>query len=184
MGNGAEVQGGGPGTGVIKWAGIILMVLGAIAILVPTLASWTVTVVVGWVLVAASVFLFASAFSNRSGFRLFAGIIWALLALLAGLWLLIDPVRGAKTLTYIVAIYFLVSGIFKLGVSVGNRGNPGIGWLAVNGLMSLAIGLIILAVSPSESSWVIGLLVGIDFIFSGWGLINFASAASRLEGRA
>ncbi len=171
------------GAKVIKGVGILLMVLGAIAILVPALASFTVTIFIGWLLVFASVFIFASAFSERSGFHLFTGIVWALLALIAGLWLLIDPGRGTRTLTLIVMLYFFVSGVFKLGVSVGNRGTPGIGWLAVNGLFSLIIGLIVLADMPESANWAIGLLLGIDFIFSGWGLINLGSAAKELEGR-
>jgi len=181
MENEAEVQGGGSGAGVVKGVGILLMVLGAIAILVPALASFTVTIFIGWVLIFASVFLFASAFSNRSGLHLLIGIVWALLALIAGLWLLIDPGRGTRTLTLIVMLYFLVSGVFKLGVSVSGRGTPGIGWLAVNGALSIVIGLIILADMPEAANWAIGLLLGIDFIFSGWGLINLASSAKRLE---
>lgn len=179
MESGAGLPDGRSNTGVIKGVGILLMVLGAIAILVPALASFTVTIFIGWVLVFASVFLFASAFSNRSGFHLFIGIIWALLALIAGLWLLIDPGQGTRTLTLIVMLYFLVSGVFKLGVSVGNRGTPGIGWLAINGVLSVIIGLIILADMPEAANWAIGLLLGIDFIFSGWGLINFAGAARK-----
>lgn len=177
----AELPGSPVNTSMLKGVGILLMVLGAIAILVPALASFTVTIFIGWVLVIASVFLFASAFANRSGFHLFTGLIWAALALIAGLWLLIDPGRGTRTLTLIVMLYFLVSGVFKLGVSFTARGRPGIGWLAVNGLFSIVIGLIILADMPEAANWAIGLLLGIDFIFSGWGLINFGMAADRPE---
>lgn len=181
MASDAGVTGRSRGTGAIKWVGILLMVLGAVAILVPALASFTVTIFIGWVLILGSVFLFASAFSNRSGLGVAVGIIWALLALIAGIWLLVDPGRGTRTLTLIVMIYFLVSGVFKLGVSFSRRGTPGIGWLGVNGILSIIIGLIVLADMPESANWAIGLLLGIDFIFSGWGLINFASAANRLE---
>lgn len=164
----------------IKWLGILLMVLGAIAILVPAFAGFTVTIFIGWVLVIGSVFLFASAFSQRSGWGVVVGIVWAVLALAAGLWILINPDKGLKALTLVVMLYFLVSGVFKLGIAFGGRGAPGIGWLAVNGLLSVLIGLIVLVDMPEAANWAIGLLVGIDFIFSGWGLINYASAVNRV----
>lgn len=181
MSDDLEVSGGSVSTNAIKWVGILLMVLGAVAILVPAFAGFTVTIFIGWVLVVGSVFLFASAFSNRSGLGLVVGIIWAVLALIAGLWILINPDKGLKALTLIVMLYFLVSGVFKLGISFGARGTPGIGWLALNGVLSVVIGLIVLADMPEAAEWAIGLLLGIDFIFSGWGLINFASAANRIE---
>lgn len=183
MNSEAELPTGPVNTGMLKGVGILLMVLGAIAILVPALASFTVTIFIGWVLIFGSIFLFASAFSNRSGFQLFTGLVWAALALIAGLWLLFNPGDGTRTLTLIVMLYFLISGVFKLGVSFTARGTPGIGWLAVNGVFSVIIGLIILASMPEAANWAIGLLVGIDFIFAGWGLINFGMAFSRLQGR-
>jgi len=169
--------------GAVKGVGILLMVLGAVAILVPALASWGVTIFIGWILIFGSVFLFASAFSYRRGSSLLVGIIWAVLALAAGLYLLIDPGQGTKTLTLILMIYFLVSGVFKIAVAVAGRGEPGIGWLAVNGVLSVIIGLIILADMPDAADWAIGLLVGIDFIFAGWGLISLGMAGRELEGR-
>ncbi|MCO5316543.1 MAG: HdeD family acid-resistance protein [Solirubrobacterales bacterium] len=181
MAEDAEVPGGSVNTKALKWLGVLLIVLGAVAILVPALASFTVTIFIGWVLIFGSVFLFASAFSNRSGWNLLTGIVWALLALIAGVWLLVDPGRGTETLTLIVMIYFLVSGVFKLGISISGRGTPGIGWLAVNGVLSIVIGLIVLVDMPESASWAIGLLVGIDFIFAGWGLINFGAAVNRLD---
>lgn len=181
-----NMESGAPGRtgfnwGAVKGLGILLMVLGAVAILVPALASWGVTIFIGWVLIFGSVFLFASAFSNRSGLNLLVGIIWAILALIAGLYLLIDPGQGTKTLTLILMIYFLVSGVFKIAVAFAGRGQPGIGWLAVNGVVSVVIGLIILVDMPDAADWAIGLLVGIDFIFAGWGLINFSMAGRELE---
>lgn len=177
-----EVSGGSPiNWGAVKGVGVLLMVLGAVAILVPALASWGVTIFIGWILIFGSVFLFASAFAYRRGSSLLIGIIWAVLALAAGLYLLIDPGQGTKTLTLILMIYFLVSGVFKLAVAVAGRGTPGIGWLAVNGVLSVVIGLIILADMPDAADWAIGLLVGIDFIFAGWGLISLGMTGRELE---
>lgn len=177
-----EVSGESPiNWGVVKGVGILLMVLGAVAILVPALASWGVTIFIGWVLIIGSAFLFASAFSYRRGSSLLVGIIWAILALAAGLYLLIDPGQGTKTLTLILMIYFLVSGVFKLAVAISGRGTPGIGWLAVNAVLSIVIGLIILVDMPDAAEWAIGLLVGIDFIFAGWGLISLGMTGRELE---
>lgn len=165
----------------VKGVGILLMVLGAVAILVPALASWGVTIFIGWVLIFGAIFLFASAITYRHGSSLVVGLIWAVIALVAGLYLLFDPGQGTKTLTLILLIYFLLSGLFKIGVVFAGRGAPGIGWLAVNGVVSVILGLIILGNMPEAADWAIGLLVGIDFIFAGWGLLNVGMSGRDLE---
>jgi uncharacterized membrane protein HdeD (DUF308 family) len=170
--------------GLYMGAGILLMLLGAVAILVPALASWGITIFIGWILIIGSVFLFGTAFSFREGARLVVRILWALAALIAGLYLVINPGDGTETLTLILVIYFLAIGVFRLGVAFRERGEQGASWLGVNGALSLLIGLLILADFPSSADWAIGLLVGIDFIFSGWVLLMIGIAARQLDREA
>lgn len=165
--------------GLYLGAGILLMLLGGVAILIPAVASWGVTIFIGWILLFGAVFLFGTAFSYRQGGRLVIRLLWAVAALIAGLYLLIDPGQGTETLTLVLIIYFIVMGIFRLLVAVRERGESGAGLLALNGLLSLLLGLFIGIDFPSSADWAIGLIVGIDFIFTGWVLIMISMAGKQ-----
>ena len=161
------------------WVQNRVMVLGAAAILFERATSWFVTLVVGWILIIAAVFIFASAFGlgsiGRGLFRALVGVA----ALAAGLWLIINPGEGTETLTLILIIYFLVAGVFRIVAGVAERGQQGAGWLIVNGVLSILIGLILWVDYPQSAEWAIGLLVGIDLIFSGWVVILLGQQAKR-----
>lgn len=167
--------------GLYVGAGILLMLLGAVAILIPAVASWGVTVFIGWILLFGAVFLFGTAFSFREGGRLVVRLLWAVATLIAGLYLLIYPGQGTETLTLVLVIYFIAMGGFRLLVAARERGESGAGWLAVNGALSLLLGLFILLDFPSSADWAIGLLVGIDFIFTGWVLITIAMVGKQAD---
>lgn len=170
---------GNPNWGVFTATGILLMVLGAAAILFERATSWFVTLLVGWILIIASVFIFGSAFGLGSVLRgLFRALV-GVAALVAGLWLVINPGEGTETLTLILIIYFLVAGVFRIVAGVVERGEPGAVWLAINGVLSVLIGLILWVDYPQSAEWAIGLLVGIDLIFSGWVVILLGQQAKR-----
>ncbi len=165
--------------GAMIFVGVLLILLGAVAIVVPNLASLFITEFIGWILIIGSLFLFGSAFAVRSAGAVFVRILWAILSLVAGLYLVINPGEGTETLTLILVIYFLASGIAQLFFAATNRGSEGAGWLAVNGLLSLLLGLLIGIDFPSSSDWAIGLLVGIQLIFGGWVVIMLGAATGR-----
>ena len=172
-----------PSWGLLTFAGILMIILGAVAILIPAIASWFITVFIGWILIIGSLFIFGSAFGFREIGRILLRILVAVITLIAGLYLVINPGDGTETLTLILVIYFIVAGLFRIGAGISERGNDGAGWLVVNGVLSLLIGLLVGIDFPSSADWAIGLLVGIDLIFSGWVVIMLASVGKR-EARA
>ncbi len=163
--------------GLYTGVGILMILLGAFAVLIPNVASWGMTVLIGWILIIGSAFLFAWSFTAPGALNVIARVAWSLLTLAAGLFLLINPDKGAKALTIILIIYFLAAGAVKLATAFAQRGIPGAGWLGLNGALSLVIGLIFWVDYPSSADWAIGLLVGIDLIFSGWTLILLSQEA-------
>lgn len=152
-------------------AGSLALVIGAAAILIPAVASVGVAIFVGWILIISGGFLTASAFSFSATGRVVGRLFWALLTVGAGLYLLLAPLRGTVTLTVVLCIYFIAIGASRIWVAFSERGTPGVGWIGLNGALSLLIGLLILLELPSSADWAIGLLVGIDLIFAGWSLI-------------
>lgn len=164
-------------TGIFTGIGVLMILLGAFAILIPNVASWGMTVLVGWIFVIGAAFLFAWSFTAPGALNVITRLAWSVLTLGAGLFLLINPDKGARALTLILIIYFLAVGVIRLVAAFTQRGIPGAGWLGLSGALSLVIGLIFLVDYPESADWAIGLLLGIDLIFSGWTLILLSQEA-------
>lgn len=107
-------------------------------------------------------------------------VFWALLTELADLYLLLAPLSGTVTLTFVLVAYFIVIGGVRVVEGFALRGTPHAAMVRFNGVLSLLIGLLILVDFPSSSDWAIGLLVGIDLLFAGMTLLGISSAGRRL----
>ncbi len=167
---------------VLLIGGIVSVVLGLIAIIVPPLASVGITILVGIILLVGAVGMVAEAISRgTTGHRIWSAIL-AVLYVIAGVWLLINPVEGTITLTVVLIVFFLVIGLFRLiaGIQGRSGGVPNAGWMIVNGILSIAIAVLVLLDLPSSAAWAIGLLVGIQLLFDGMMLITTAMAGKKL----
>ncbi len=165
-----------------KWlliSGWLAVIAGTIAIIVPAVASVTVAIFIGWMLLFAAVFLLIDAFAVRDIWRMLMRLLLAFLAGAAGLALLLAPLRGTYTLTVLLVLWFAVTGVMRIAVAIAERGTQGAGWMGANGVITLLLGILIGANLPESSDWAIGLLVGIDFLFYGFGAIAAASALKR-----
>ena len=161
--------------------GVILVLLGLIAITIPLFAGLATAILLGWLLVAAGIVGLLSSLRTRGA----PGFGWSLLsavaALVAGIVLLWNPLAGLLTLTYVLAAYFLVDGVFNivLGLSHRRELSGRWEWLVVNGLFDLVLAAFIIAGLPGSAVWVLGLLVGIDLLFGGIALVGMALDARR-----
>jgi uncharacterized membrane protein HdeD (DUF308 family) len=160
--------------------GVIAIVLGCIAILVPAVASVGTAIFIGWLLLIVGGFLIAAAFSAHSIGTLVLRMAWAVLTVIVGLWLIVEPHNGTLTLTLVLGIYFLFMGLTRVTVAFIGRGQPNAGLLGLSGVCGLVIGILVLAKWPSSADWAIGLLVGIDLIFAGWTLTSVALVGKDL----
>jgi uncharacterized membrane protein HdeD (DUF308 family) len=171
--------------GALMTIGVIAIALGCIAILVPAVASVGTAIFIGWILLVVGAFLVAAAFSAHSVGSLLLRMLWAVLTVIVGLWLIIEPHNGTLTLTFVLGIYFLFMGVTRITVAFIGRGQPNAGWVGLSGVCGLLIGILVLAKLPSSADWAIGLLVGIDLIFAGWTLTSVALVGKDLaKGRA
>jgi uncharacterized membrane protein HdeD (DUF308 family) len=165
-----------------KWLmalGILLAVVGLIAIIVPAAASVAITRFLGVIIIIAAVFQLIEAFQYRAPWPIVWRVLLAALFVLAGVWLIARPIQGTITLTIILVAWFWATGVVRLIAAFQNRGIPGAGWLAFSGILSIVLGALIWGDLPSSAAWAIGLLVGIQFLFDGMGL---AFTAWRLKG--
>jgi uncharacterized membrane protein HdeD (DUF308 family) len=154
--------------------GVLMLVLGAVAIIVPAVASVGTAIFIGWILVIASAFEIADAIAVEHGARKALRFVLALLTFAAGIYLLVAPLDGVFTLTVILVIWFMASGTARVIVGIAERGVPGWGLTVVSGTISIALGVLIAEKLPSSADWAIGLIVGVDLLFSGMVLTSLA----------
>jgi len=166
-----------------KWLvalGVLSVVGGLFAILVPVAASISAAILAGWALLfGAAAELTATFHAHTGGQRVKHGLV-GLLCAIAGLYLLLFPVSGTITLTVVLVAYFFASGVVQLATAFAEWGQGGRAWLALSGVVSIVLGILIWADLPSSAAWAIGLLLGINLLFGGWNLIFLAMAARRV----
>ncbi len=165
-----------------KWlmvSGVLAVIAGVVAIVVPAVASVTVAIFVGWMLLFGGIALLVDAFAVRDAGRMILHLLLALVAGAAGLALLLAPLKGTYTLTVLLVMWFAITGVMRIAMAVGERGTPGAGWMGMNGVVTLLLAILIGAELPSSADWAIGLLLGIDFLFYGFGAIAASSALKR-----
>ncbi|WP_377507247.1 HdeD family acid-resistance protein [Octadecabacter sp. R77987] len=147
--------------------GLILMVLGVLAILFPLFASIAIKVMIGWFLLLTGGAVFFYAFQTRDwSSAIFSGLV-GVLHLAAGVYLAFFPLTGLIGLTVLLAIVFLIQGGFETAIGLRTRPMRGWGWLVASGIAAGVVGLLLLIGLPGTASWAIGLLVGINFLTSG-----------------
>jgi uncharacterized membrane protein HdeD (DUF308 family) len=161
--------------------GVLLVILGLAAMIVPPLASLAVTIFLGWMFLISGIAGLALTFWARQLPGFWWSLISAVLAVGAGIILLAQPVQGTLTLTIVVGAYFLAEGVATIMYALEHRRelSQRWSWLLVAGLMDLLIAAIIITGLPGSAAWAIGLLVGINLLFGGASLIGMALAARQ-----
>src|SRR5918992_2293434 len=155
-------------------AGVLSLIGGIVAIALPNIASVATAIFIGWLLVFASAMYVVDAFSTRDWRRRALWLVMAVLTFIAGLYLLVAPLDGTFTLTVVLVIWFVAIGVARIVIAIADRDTPGAGWLGLSGVLSFVLGLLIALELPDSAAWAIGLLVGVDLIFSGVLLIALA----------
>src|SRR4030081_3738230 len=159
--------------------GILLVILGLAAMILPPLASLAVTIFLGWMFLISGAAGLALTFWARQVPGLWCSLIAAVLAVAAGIILLVKPVQGTLTLTIVVGAYFLAEGVATIMYALEHRRelSERWSWLLVSGLMDILIAFLIIAGLPGSAEWAIGLLVGINLVLGGASLVGMALAA-------
>ncbi|ABI46295.1 HdeD family acid-resistance protein [Synechococcus sp. CC9311] len=164
--------------------GILLIILGVLALIFPVIASVWVTGVIAVVFLVGGVVGWISnlARSKRMGrWICFWRLVVSTLFIVAGASMIsnfrspADAAQQVATLSLAIGIVFLVEGVvaFFNGLSHSNR--PGAGWAVANGVITFILGLLIVTLKFWGLLWVLGVLVGISFLFSGIDLIALSS---------
>jgi uncharacterized membrane protein HdeD (DUF308 family) len=161
--------------------GIILVVLGMAAILVPLIAGLAATIFLGWLFLIGGIVGLVATLRARHAPGFGWALLSALVALLAGGVLLWNPLQGLLTLTYVLIAYFIVDGVLMIAFAIAHRRELSgrWEWLLLNGVIDLVLAAFILTGLPGSFTWALGLLLGIDLVFGGTSLIAMALAARK-----
>jgi uncharacterized membrane protein HdeD (DUF308 family) len=162
--------------------GILALLAGVAAIVVPIAASVTMTLFIGWML------MFWGALGGVHAIRTPASrsiklwrVLEAVLAAVAGFYLVVLPLSGTITLTFLLSAWLLGTGGLELISAWQHRGQPGTGLAVVDGVLSLVLGVLIAVSLPSSAAWAIGLLVGVYMLWWGSGAVITAGLLKRLS---
>jgi uncharacterized membrane protein HdeD (DUF308 family) len=147
--------------------GIALVVLGSICIIEPLVPSLASVVALGFLLMAAGIAQIVSSFwaGKWSGmlFHMLIGVLYSVV----GYMIIDEPVVNMVMITKFIAIFLIVSGAFRIVSAMVVRFQDW-GWVALNGGVTLLLGIIINRQLPEAALWVIGLFIGIEIVLNGW----------------
>jgi uncharacterized membrane protein HdeD (DUF308 family) len=159
--------------------GIVLVLLGAAAIIVPVVATLAFTLVIGWLFLISGIVGLVTTFWMRGVPGFWWALLSAIIAIAAGVVLLLRPISGTLSLTLVLIAFFIVEGIATLMYAIDHRAQLSgrWGWMLASGIVDLILAGIIFAGLPETATWALGLLVGINLLFGGTAMIGMALAA-------
>ncbi|MGD0468397.1 MAG: HdeD family acid-resistance protein [Terriglobales bacterium] len=159
--------------------GILFILLGAVCVIGNVSATFATVLVFGWMLLFSGIFALVHAFRTHSWQGFLLSLLSALFRGFTGYLLIRYPLAGAASLTLILASFFIVGGLFR-AIGAGMLKFPRWGWSVFSGIVSLVLGIMLLAQMPVSSVWFIGFAIGVDLICDGASLIGLATAVHSL----
>jgi len=160
--------------------GIVLVVFGTIALGCTLTMTKLSVAVFGWLMIFAGATQALHAFWKERGWGgFFIDALMGILYLVVGFMVVGNPMATAVTLTLLIGMFLMFDGLFRIFTAIAIR-YPNWGWLLLNGVVSLVLGLMIWRQWPLSGLWVIGLFVGIQMILNGWSLVMLSLAVKNL----
>jgi uncharacterized membrane protein HdeD (DUF308 family) len=159
--------------------GILLVVLGLLAVAVPVIAGLAVAILFGWLFLISGVAGLFTTFAMRQAPGFWWSLLSAVLGIVVGGWLLAQPGLGLVSLTYLLIAFFIIEGVATIMFALDHRRalSGRWGWMLVSGIVDQFLATIILGGLPGAVEWALGLIVGINMLFGGASMIAMALAA-------
>jgi len=156
--------------------GILLLVLGVIAICFPLASSLAAAIWVAWLLVIGGAVLLVHAIRSRQESGFWFKLLWAIVYLVAGLLLLASPVSGVLTLTLVLAVLWIVEGATAIALAFRLKPTSPWGWVLFDGIVTVLLGLLVWIGWPGNAPWLLGLFLGISLLSTGISVLLFGLA--------
>ena len=166
--------------------GIILVILGLAAIVIPPIATLAVEILFGWLFLISGIAGLITTFWMRQAPGFWWSLVSAILGIAVGVVLLLWPLSGILSLTLVLIVFFGIEGVASIMFALEHKRELSgrWGWMLASGIIDLILAAIILAGLPGTAAWAIGLLVGINMVFGGSALIAMALHAREIDPRS
>lgn len=164
----------------LRTVGVIMLILGVLAVAFPLATTIAFKSVIGWLFLIGAAGHFYGAWNADTPTRRSLDIIQGLVFGVIGGWLAFFPMGGVVTLTVLLAIAFILHGVFEALMAMWLKQFPGWKWMMVSGGISVLAGILIFAELPSSASWAIGLLLGIILLSSGFSYLMVSMAMGKV----
>jgi uncharacterized membrane protein HdeD (DUF308 family) len=164
--------------GMLFWIGLAMAVIGITALVFPMISTLVATIFVGWVFLIAGGFLFLASFSIHGTGPFFGALLFSLLSIAAGVFLVFNPLAGEVALTLVVGILFVLQGTSEIVFAVEMRPLPSWVGMLISGIASIVLAVLIAAGWPAISLIALGILLGVNFVSTGLAYM-FVSRALR-----
>jgi len=159
--------------------GLLMALAGVAALVAPLLATLATSIFLGWLVLALAGAAFIACFRMRGAAGFWSNLALSVLLLLLGIVILADPFAGAVTLTTVLAVYFLLTGLTILSLARAFRTSTGRFWLlALSALVNVGLALFLVLGLPGTAVWAVGTFLGISLLVSGTSLL-FAALGAR-----
>ncbi|MEA3419238.1 MAG: DUF308 domain-containing protein [Campylobacterota bacterium] len=161
-------------SGLVIATGIIVLLMGLLAMGTPFVAGLSIAIVIGVILIIGGIGQFV--FALKTGLSLFTTILGAL-TVIVGVYMVMNPNAALGSLTILLAAYLISSGIFETVMSFQIKPDKGWGWALFSGIVSVLLGIMIFSQYPLSGAWAIGILLGLKLFFSGLTLMMLGLGA-------
>ena len=153
---------------------ILLIIAGLLAVLYPLVSGAAITVPLGWLLIAAAVLQGVALFGTRQMPHSSMQLLSIVIALLVGFLLLRNPAQAREVITMLVVVHLMVQGVARLTFGFTIRPFENWLWVALSGVLGIALSLLLIASLPEPPVWVISLFVGLELIGEGGAMLALA----------
>lgn len=163
-----------PGVSVLKarWGwivalGVLFLIGGVVALSSLVTATVASVFVVGIMMTIAGIAEIIHGFRMKSWSQFFLWIIIGALYVVAGFIAFIDPLLASAVLTLMLGIGLLIAGVFRGVLALRLRAESGWVWVLISAIITVIVGLIIVAGWPATSLFTLGIFLGVDLVFAG-----------------
>jgi uncharacterized membrane protein HdeD (DUF308 family) len=166
-------------SGWIIALGVVFVIAGIIALGSVVMATAATVFVVGIMMVIAGVAEVINAFQIKTWGRFLLWLLLGALYIVAGFITFENPLLAAAILTLFLGIALIASGIMRIVLAFSMQAVMPWIWVLLSGVITLLLGLVIVAHWPVSSLYILGLFLGIDLVLAGASWIGIGLGLKR-----
>lgn len=159
--------------GLILLEGLVFVILGLFAISTPIIWSYATDIFLGLLFLAGGIVQACRTWKTWDTELSFISSVSAIVMLICGLIMLINPAFGLVALTTLLGIYFLIDGVSKCALTFQLYLGMQKFWVFLGAVISFVLAIIIFSALPHIAQWLLGLFVGINMLLTGLMLLAF-----------